>query len=350
MLPSVGDLWRWWRGEIEGLVPQDLRRMLNGARDRTVIALAVDETIEIVAERDGRAFSRVSIDPGRSDDGRRFLAGLHQPILRLQAAVGLRTMMTLPLAAERNLRQVVTFELERRTPFKRDEICYAHRVVKRDAAAQRLIIEVTIVQRPIIDRALALLRSLDVEPGSIEVAGADRTEAVSPNLLEAQTARRSARWPELALAGLCLAVAGLGAAALVLPLVRAHATASALEAEVAALKPAAEASRTLEAEVGALSQEAGFLAAQRAARPTATAIIDALTHLLPDDIYLTALHLDGSQLQITGTGPSASRAITLLARSADFADAKFSSQVTQDQRTAREQFDITAHAAPVTPQ
>lgn len=344
LLSALGVFWGWWCDEIKGLVPERLRRALSDARGRTVIALAADETIEVVVERDGCTLSRVSIDPARALPAA--LPRLHRPILRLPAAAGLRTMMILPLAAERNLRQVVTFELERRTPFKRDEICYAHRVVKREPAAQRLIIEVTIVQRPIIDRALAVLRSLDLEPGAIEVAGADRTEAVSPNLLDAQMARRSARLPDLALAGLGLVVLVLGVAALALPLVRAHQTESELEAEVATLKPAAEASRKLEAEISALTHEASFLATQREQRPAATTIIDALTHLLPDDTYLTELHLAGSQVQIAGTGPSASRAITLLARSPGFADAKFNSQVTQDPLTAREQFDITAHPAP----
>jgi general secretion pathway protein L len=341
-LAAAGAFWRWWRDEMAGLIPERLRRRVSQARGRTIIAFGPDDAIDIVEERDGRILHRERLAP----ESRPLLAALPQPVVRLDASAGLRSLMTLPLAAERNLAQVVSFELERRTPFKRDEICYAHRIAKRDPAAQRLLIEVTIVQRPVVDRVLALLRGFGVEPTSLEVAGADRTEAVSPNLLGGRTGRRGPGLPDLALAALGALTLLLGATALLLPLIRAHMTEAGLEAEIAALTPAADETRKLENEIAALAQESGFLVARRAARPTATEIIDVLTRLLPDEVYLVELHLAGVQLQIIGTAPSASRTISLIARAPGLADARFEAQVTQDQRSGREQFDIAAHVLP----
>src|SRR5262249_49242104 len=127
--------------------------------------------------------------------------------LRLPAQDVLHTTISLPLAAERNLAQVVDFEFERRTPFKRAEACYAFRPLRRDAAGQRLLAALTVAPRRAVDQALATARRLGIEVTSIDAAPGPG-EPASPNLLGPNilgtTARRGRATSSGAVAGLAL--------------------------------------------------------------------------------------------------------------------------------------------------
>ena len=55
--------------------------------------------------------------------------------MRLSDELGLRKILELPAAAKDDLNQVLRFEMDRLTPFRADEVCFAHRVLGSDAAA-----------------------------------------------------------------------------------------------------------------------------------------------------------------------------------------------------------------------
>ena len=57
----------------------------------------------------------------------------------------------MPAATEENLAQVLSFEMDRLTPFRADEVYFDHRVVGRDAAAATLAVLVAVARRDIVD-------------------------------------------------------------------------------------------------------------------------------------------------------------------------------------------------------
>ena len=71
-----------------------------------------------------------------------------------------------------------------------------------------------------------------------------------------------------------------------------------------------------------------------------------LTHLLPDDTWLTELELSRTEMQVTGYAASASTVLGLLDQSRRFGNASFRSPVMQDQHINREQFNISARITP----
>ncbi len=346
-LPLLSNAWRWWVGELTATVPSSLRQYLTGARGRFVLIMQGDGIGEIARESASRREVLGTLDllaTAPTD-----IAGLLGTIgagrgiaLRLPADAALRTTLSLPLPAQRNLAQVVSFELERRTPFKRADTYHAFRLIKRDPAAQRLTVELTVVPRRVVDEALAAARRLGIDTACVEIAGADRSETVSPNLLGARARRTTLSASGIVLAGLTLLAVLLGGAAVAVPLYRAHLTVESLAASVAEVKRAADESQALQKQIDAQAGESGFLAGRKRSAPEISEILDALTRLLPDDTWLTELRVKGNEIEITGLSLSASSVIGLIDRSPDFANPSFRSPVMQDPRTSHEQFNIAA--------
>jgi general secretion pathway protein L len=348
LLPSLSAAWRWWSGEIASLVPRTVRQSLSGRRGRQVLVLAGDGTAEFVQQGSGReeTLARIDLDAARLAEARSILAAVRQrrgagTALRLPADTALSATMALPLAAEGNLDQVVAFELDRRTPFKHEEVYHSQRVLQRDAAAKRLSVQLTVVPRRVVDEALALAERLGLALDRVEVAG-----DASGNLLPARPPALAARLPSVAVAALALLTVALAGAAAFIPLDRAHRAAAALQDEVAQSKRLAEESARLQKEIDAEIQESGFLAARKRQVPSASEILYAVTHMLPDDTWLSELEVSGGELRVTGYSESASTILALIDQSPRFANGAFRSPVTQDQRVKREQFNIAARIAP----
>jgi general secretion pathway protein L len=348
LLPSLFAAWRWWSGEIASLVPRSLRQSLAGGRGRQVLVLAADGTAEFVQQGAGReeTLARIDLDATRLSEARDILAAVRQrrgagAALRLPAETALSATMALPLAAEANLAQVVAFELDRRTPFKHEEVYHSQRVLQRDVAAKRLSVQLTVVPRRVVDEALALAERLGIALDRVEVTGDP-----SANLLPARPQPFAARLPSVAFGVLALLAAVLAGAAGFIPLERAHRAATALGAEVAESKRLAEESLRLQKEIDAEIQESGFLAARKRQVPSASEILYAVTHMLPDDTWLSELEVSAGELRVTGYAESASAILGLIDQSPRFANGTFRSPVTQDQRVKREQFNIAARVAP----
>ncbi len=349
-LPSLQAAWRWWSGELVGLVPRPLRQRLLGRPGRLVLVIGEADAATFVLQGADReeALAQVDLAPGKLDGFRQVLAAIRSRFpgaaaavaVRMPAEAALRTTMSLPLAAQANLAQVVSFELDRRTPFKSDEIYYTHRLVKRDNAAQRLVVELTVVPRTAIDDIVSLAERLDLDLGIVEVASPDPRVGASGNLLPTRPQPFTARLPDMALAGLAGLAVILACTALAIPLYRAHATAAALSLQLAEAKRQADESIRLQKEIEAEIQESGFLGMRKRQSASVSEALDALTRLLPDDTYLTEVEISNGDVQISGITASASTILGLLDQSQRFSDAVFRSPVIQDQRTSREQFNI----------
>ena len=124
--PVLQNALRWWLGELASFVPAALRHRIAGLRSRYVL---VNDDAGLALWREA---GREREAMGRLHQRTR-LASQHplDVVLRMPAEKALRIAAPLPLAAERNLDQVVGFEFERLLPFRRSEAYYAHRVLAR---------------------------------------------------------------------------------------------------------------------------------------------------------------------------------------------------------------------------
>src|SRR5215469_2713515 len=346
---------RWWLDELASLVPEELRRRVASLRSR--LLLIVDNNGAQLAIENGdrrEALGRIDLAAGQPDSVRQLIAAAPQGgrsiaanvVLCLPSDRALRTTVALPLAAERNLDQVIGFEFERLVPFKREDVHYACQIVQRNKAARSLQIELTVVPRQDIQELLRQAQRLDLHVRSIEVAAARPPFVAAQILLDGHD--RPARHPRARLAILSLGTVAslLAIASIAIPFVRASSSLETLTAQVADARREAEASISLQKQIDAEIQDQQFLANRKRQTPTMTELLDIITRLTPDDTWLTELQVAGTEIHLIGASSSATTLLGLVDQSPTFRNAAFRSSITQDSKIDRERFDVSAKIAP----
>jgi general secretion pathway protein L len=347
---SVTDAWRWWIGELAACVPSTIRQRFAGRRGR--LLLIVDAAGDNLIEETGdgrRPLGRLDLDAPRDRQiiarSPRAQPGEHRPIaIQLDARHALRTTAALPLAAERNLAQVIGFEFERLVPFKQSEVYFAYRVTARDKAAQTIAVELTIVPQAELAKIAAALPGLGFRATEIQVADpAANAPTIIPIATENSVTRsRNGRRVNLSLGAIAIILA---ITCVTIPLWRDSATRESLDAQIANAHREAEASATLQNQIDAESRDQRFLIGRKNASPTVTELLATLTQLLPDDTYLTEFEVKGDTVRMVGLTGSATALLAAIAKSPSFRDAFFESSITRDTKANRERFDIGAHIA-----
>ena len=253
--------------------------------------------------------------------------------VRLPRGRVLRRTLLLPLAAERNLRDMLAFEMDRYTPFKADAVYFQHAVLARDRARRQLRVELAVAPRDEADRLCEAARREGLAPAALDLDGLR---------LELRARRR---WPARLLAAGCVALVVL---AIAVPPWRKLDTLAALESQAAALRGELSAAARAREELKRLAAEEHSLLERRRLRPAAIEVLDELTRALPDSSWLSHVELAGNTLRIRGESPDAAALVKAMAAAKLFRGAALEGSVTRDPGAARERFAIvvTTQAQP----
>lgn len=262
--------------------------------------------------------------------------------LRLPARLALRQTISLPVEAESNLSEVVGYELDRYTPFRADQVYFGYRVLGRDGAARQLSVEMTVVRRVTVDEWLTTARNLSFRPERIEVAhpGPDTAylqTLLTPDVSMHPRARQRLR-PALATFAAILAVASIA-----IPFSATEQQAAAMRDEIAGLQKRSEEVAALKKKIATLREDQDFVIKQKSLSLTSSELLWEITHLLPDDTWLTDLHAAGSDVELSGISGSASRLIGLIEQSGRFRETAFRSPIIAESVTGKERFSIATH-------
>jgi general secretion pathway protein L len=347
------DLWHrgfgWWIAELRGMLPERLRRAFVAAGP----GLAVDLDGEVVVVRAVQAGEDTELGrvdtAGLTAETRRArlqallpaaeAKGTGEAVLRLPAARVLRKLIDMPAAAAENLREVLSFDIDRQTPFTADQLYFDYAVRTIDRKEGRILIDFVAAPRELVERAAALAGEIGLVPRRVTVAWPDGA-GPAVNLLPRSrqpSGPRFLRPLTLALAVLTLALA---VAAIVVPLHQRAAVAQALSDRVAEQRKRAEAAQHLETEIEQLTKQSHFIADRKATRPLTVAVLDELTSVLPDDTWLFRYRSTGDEVQIFGYSSAATALIGLIEDSPLFQDTQFRAPLTRDVRNDAERFHI----------
>ncbi|MGF1551268.1 MAG: PilN domain-containing protein [Paracoccaceae bacterium] len=352
----LGAAFAWWLRALRASVPPAVLRVLGGAPERLVLCCAGRRVRLERDAADGRhpigeadldaaeTIAALAARLGASGVAERRATLEFGPSLLVEAAA------TLPVAALANLDEVVRAEMDRLTPFDPERVHYAYEVLGTDEAMERLVVRLQVARRADVAERLDLCRALGLDAAAVTGSSAATSEgARSLDLLPERDRPRRGRVLARVTAGAaatCL-IAGLAAA-----LATVHRTERDLARSEALLAEAtrrANAVASLEDEAARLAALAGHVVASKRARPTAIAVLDALTRTLPDRHWLDSLTIEGDALTVSGVSHDASEALRLVERSARFEDARFAASVRRDRDTGRERFAVAATIAPAAP-
>ena len=341
------DFFHWWLGQLAELLPQRLRQTGATGGDALVIApigpLASAEAVAVSLRRGGK-----EAPLGRFPLVGTGLAGLPRAagkpaVLRLAEGDVLQKTVSLPLAAERELRQVLAFEMDRETPFSVEELYWDYRVESIDRQQGRLSIRLTLVPKTALAPLLAALHGSGILPRRAEivaVAGRPCHLALDGNggRLEAPSRRL------VYAAAACCAVLAL--AVVVTPFVQQSLALAAADRQVAAGRLTAGDAEKLRRDIERLSGDVELIQRERDKAGHALEVLAAATRVLPDDTYLSEFSLRQRKVTLSGRSAAAARLIGPLAASGEFSNPAFAAPVTRLEALHAEVFTITAEARP----
>ena len=254
----------------------------------------------------------------------------------------------LPLAAEENLREVLGFEMSRRTPFRAQDVHFDFQVVSRDSTHQRLKLRLEVVPRTVLAPVLAGLRAWELSPAP-GVAQHRAPEDAGYAAFGFQASGFDAHPHSRLNMVLGLAVVTLMVAVVWLPFERQRDYRQELEGQVAQARLAAARVASLRDELSAERDARALVINARGERPSMVALLEELTRALPDGTFLFRLEVDGNEVNLHGSSDGASRLIAILEDTPHLRGVRFASPVTRDGTTGHERFHIVATLASGSP-
>ena len=350
---AIGVFLAWWFAELSALVPARFRRTLAGRPDRLVVS-ASEDCIALVLVSRGRVenLGRIATK-GVGDDEiaaqiRRAVAGLRRRCeidVTIPAAHVMERSLDLPAAAESDLRQLLAFEMDRLTPFPADDLCFDYRVAARNPETKRIQVDVAVVQRGVVDRALALARQSGLAPTSLGVQTADAAESSRWQLLKEPPGRVFTPLQKAASVGLAGVAAVLLGALVYLPLQKKADAIETLGRDLEVAREEALRRADLRDKVETLADQSRFIEARKHHDPPFVAVLNELTRVVPDDTWLFRLQYRDGELQAFGYSDAASSLIRTIGGSSAFEDPAFRSPVMRDRRIDAERFHLTFRVA-----
>ena len=325
---NAGLAWRWWVSEIAKLLPENLRQIIATTNQRLVISAEHDDFV--VHHGNAKQLREI----GRQCS---FLLSEEQILTRT---------ITLPMAAEENLREVLSFEMDRQTPFSADQVYYDFVITERSSASNTLSLELLVAPRPVVDDAVARLAAAGIQVDVITTRGLDSNIEVPMNLLpKGARSNRNTILQRLNVSLATLAIL-LVISAITLPLIQKDQKIRSLEAEVQVATVAARASSQLRREVEELVSGSSYLVDKKQAEPTIVYLLDEMTGVIPDNTWVNRIDISNDEIQLQGQSGSAAGLIALIEASPTFGNAQFRSPVTQIVRTDQERFHLSADVLP----
>ena len=363
--------WRWWVAELAPLVPAAPRAAVQRRRLRPVLAFGDDTAVlwDLRIKNGSSSFSKSRVfrcsailPPSRmlpvprSKHCRTWRWSTRKVIVTLPPSQILRKQIVLPAAVEENLLQALTYDLDRHTPFRPEQLYFDAIVVSRDLARNEIRVDWAAALKSVVDQARRHAESW----GATVVGVTPQAPARRRPLVETESASPRRTFGCGAVAALAilaslslLIVATLLVVALPLWQKREFAVEHGQVTEQARLQ--ASASDALRQQLDQATGDYNFALGKKYAFPSTLQLLDDVTRLLPDDTWLTQLEIKTiakgkepphREMLLRGESGNAGRLISALEDSKLFEQAAPRSPTTKIQPGPGEVFDLGTQVTP----
>jgi general secretion pathway protein L len=345
--------WRWVLGSLSALVA-DLSASRNEASSWRAMALVGADGIRLIARRKGEIVEIARLGPAAPEFAaavRGQLARAEQQALALRftGERAIRQDLALPQGARPVIGAIIRNKIEGLAPWALEDTAWGYRLAE-DSGNGPLTVAIGAIGRKTLAGLLTALAAAGIKP--IEVDIADDAETADPIVIDhSSDARRQrvATMLQTAVAAVVLGVVSVGAYGAFLAW-RDYAEATRIEARMDTLKRELTGKPDASTAVGMLA-EANRLVERKTAERPVVAVLNDLTHAIPDGSWLTAIDLVDGQVTVQGRGGPAPELIQSIEKSEAFAAVNFASGTQHDDATDTDVYSITAAIEPqVTPQ
>lgn len=344
----AGRFFQWWGEELGKLMPAQFRARIQYARRRLLVQVNDGEIALNIA--DGGTIQSLDVlssgqDSQLQQQRVRELLQQHELTevncdLLLSEADILCSEVTMPLAAEANLRQALAYEMDRHTPFQAEDVLYTWKIQNRDREAGQLHFQLIATPRLPVESQIEILKRFSLMPSGIDVNGPDGLLGINllPPEMRHRVVNRQARinWAMAAVTVVLLVF--VMAQSLWL---REHQIQN-IEEAIESVRAEAMAVQQIRTQIEDASEAAGFLQGRKIQNGYKVEVIAELTRILPEDTYLDRLSVHAETTQMQGKSDNAQALIELINNSPHFENASFRGPTRLDNRSGKEIFDLSA--------
>ncbi|MHC4408608.1 MAG: PilN domain-containing protein [Planctomycetota bacterium] len=343
LLGRLRTFWHWWTGELVELLPEKLQKAIAQRRQRLFVELDDDALLLSLGNHAAqREVLRLPLDTPDVEDAD-IPREVRQTILLVPDDRVLARRISLPAAAEENLREVLGFEMDLHTPFEASEVYYDYTIVGRDSNRQQLTVDLVYAPREAVVDLVDAASKLGMKTDVVTCRRRDNANLQPVNLLP-QELRRARRFDVKSLnLALTALLAVLLVTAITIPIVQKNHAIAAVEAQVQAAAAQAREGAELRQDLEKMAEASQFLVEKKASDLMIVELIDEISRILPDHTWVARVDLSGNELQIQGQSSSASSLISIVESSPWFENARFGSPVVQIAGTNNERFHIAAN-------
>jgi len=341
----VSNFFTWWFAELTAIW-----RPFRAALRRTPKKLVLDTSDQqwslrlqrgVRSQELGRLDSHSAANVARKSIGtliRKAKLRNSELTLLVPESKSLRRPLDMPEIPEASLRQALSFEIERQTPFRPEDAYFDYRVLARKPDTKRLSIELIAAPRAVIDAMLSKVAEWGLRPSSVDVVVKNTQAGIGINLLNSERAVQ--RWSSVRVA-LVLLIIGLLSGILYYPVHVLSAEDESLAAQVAAESAKAKQTLGKRAELDESLRAANFLDSRKQNNPSVMLFLNELTKALPDNTWLARVSQNKDGVKISGYSAAASQLISRIDGIPLFKNPTFSSPIVQDPQNKLERFELS---------
>lgn len=345
----------WWLQGLSLLVPASLKNLLNTVKKRILIQL-LDDQLSVIwpNQKKGNTESdrySILLDNERNKftrDIARFSKDKHDIVLCIPANKGLRNNIKLPFNAESDLTSIVEFEIERQTPFTRDQVYSGYQIVDKNKTANTLNVELNVIPKKQVDPQLSELLKIGVRPQIVELLNGQPESGINvlPGSINNGEHKSTRRLNKLLLV-LAIILSGM---AITIPFKNLTTAIKQTEAKIEQAKTGALEVNKLRSKWDKVQEKQKIVNTKIEGYRSATMLLDELTKLTPDDTWFSRLHLTGESIKLQGESSAATALISIIEGSEHFSGTRFQSPVTTNIATGQDRFQITTTITSITSQ
>jgi general secretion pathway protein L len=340
----------WWGQELSFLLPKKMRASLANGRGFLVLEVLNDNVKVSFVDRDQErlldefeynALAKNELNDLIENNAQYKEADI---VLRVPKKQSIRQSILLPSAAEKNIQQVLNYELDKYTPFNKDQVYFDFIQIEKEKKTSHLNVVLVLVKKATLDGMYERCLALGVTPSFSDAAvrpviSGDTSSRY--NLLPREKCKKADKKPLFIMLGSFLLAFALLMVMLFYPLSKLEEGLDKLKYHRRLVEKSALEIEESKKGIDYLYQATQTVIDKQSELPAIINVIDTVSKVFNDETWVSQLRYSNKILQLTGQSSNASSLIELLEKTDVFKNTKFISPVTKDNRSGMERFKIS---------
>jgi len=342
LIHNIGNFFTWWLAGLKYLIPKVIRSRVNLNKNK-LCANVVRNGVQFFSNETNKSSLFLLKDNSILDKINKWLIDNKfknaDVTLRLDSSLLLVKSLSFPSAANDNLKNIISFEIERHTPFSKDDVYFDYIVSNNNPKNKLIATNLYVIQKEKLNNVIELFRSAGINASSFSIK--DNSIEHSLNLIPSSKLANKHDYTQAFNFALGLFALLLITALFITPGFKSSIIASQLADDAQQLRTqTAEVTKVRDELEDSLKKRA-YIHQLKKSYPSVITLLSEITDLLPDDTWLNRFEVSNNSVRFQGESNNASRLIEMIEDSANFNETRFMSPITQNPVTNNDRFYIT---------